>query len=271
VLNRYRRIYAVGRPATRGHRSATRRRRSAASKQQAAMATVRAGREQSRAEDDYGRGDGGEQCDGRRGSTATGVGGRSGPVVPAVARSRRFVVGRTRTVDHAVAYGPGGQAQSLVARAQERALVVGVRRPPGGAWRSVRVPRQMAQLGPRNLEMRFVWISVSHKPDVHVAPQWSPPPRPIVVLLRFRAAHCRWRLVGGLFDVLGSQQRQIFERRGVVSARRHEWVVHRPGRQVDLQSAVLTIVRHEVHLRILYLLYAVFLYLPNNYIYILGH
>jgi len=42
----------------------------------AAVATVRAGSEQGRAEDDYGRSDGGEQCHGRRGSTATGVGGR---------------------------------------------------------------------------------------------------------------------------------------------------------------------------------------------------
>jgi len=125
-LYRYRRIYAVGRPATRGHRSATGHSGSATSKQLAAAPTVRAGREQGRSEDDYGRGDGGEQRDGRRGSAASGVGGRSGPVVPAVARGRRLVVGCTRTVDHAVAHGPGGQAQSLVARAQERALVVGV-------------------------------------------------------------------------------------------------------------------------------------------------
>lgn len=104
-------------------------------------AVIRVGGEQGDAEDGDGRGDGGEQRDRRQ--PVVGVpSGRRRPEVPLVARRRRLVVGRARTVDHSVAHQPGGQAQALVARTGESAFAdVIVRCPPGRAQRDVRAPR----------------------------------------------------------------------------------------------------------------------------------
>jgi len=228
----------------------------------AAAVAVRVGGEQGDAEDDYGRGDGGEQRDGRRPVIAAGAGsggGRGGPPGPLVARGRRLGVveaaGGAGTVDHAVAHQPAGQAQTLVARTRERALVRAVCRPPGRAQRAVRVPGQVVQFGPRDLELRLVRVSGAHEPDVH---ETTGPPvvQTLLLSLRFSAAAAVGRRPrrrrrsddGRFFHVFGRQQRQVFERARVVTAHRHERIVRRPGRQVHLQSAVLTFVRHEAHL-----------------------
>jgi len=152
--------------------------------------TVRVGGEQGDAEDDYGRGDGGEQRDGRRSVIVAGTGsggGRGGPSGPQVAGGRRLVVvetvGGAGTVDHAVAHQPGGQAQALVARTWERALVRAGCRPLGRAQRAVRVPGQVVQFGPRDLELRLVRVSGAHEPDVH---ETTGPPVVQALLLSLR-------------------------------------------------------------------------------------
>lgn len=248
----YRGVNAVGRSVS-GRRRGRDRLRTAAGgcgPLRSAAAAVRVGREQCNPEDHDGRGDGCEQRNGRRRVIVVVVGGRGrgcgrvGPDVPTLARGRRFVVGPgTGAVDHAVAHQPRGQAQAVVAGAPERALV---RRPPGRAQRTVRVARQMVKLGPRDLELRLVRVLVAHEPHVHVTP--PPPPLQPVPLRRVFGGRRRDR-DGRLLHVIGRKQRQVLERGRVVSARRHERIVQRPGRQVHLQTPLIAAVRHEVYLR----------------------
>lgn len=170
----YRGIYAVGRSST-GDRAAMTGagcRGTAA----AAAVTVRAGREQGDAEHDDGHDDGSEQCDGRQLRAVDGVRGSRGRLqVPRAARGRRLVVGDARTIDHAVAYRPGGQTEALVTRTGEHAVVVTaavvVRRrcPPSRVQcTGVRTARQMVQRRPRDLKLCLVRVNVAHEPDVHV-------------------------------------------------------------------------------------------------------
>lgn len=248
VFINYRWINTVGRPAV-GRRATTGRGR------RSSTAAVRVSREQDDAEhDNGGGGDDAQQDDGRRSVIAAGRG--SGPAsavpVPFRARQRRLVVEGTGTVDYSVAHGPGGQAQALVSGARERALIVAAigRRPPGRAQRTVLVLGQVRQLGPRDFELGLVRVSVAHEPDADV------PPTPAAgAAVSRRLADGRRRRLGrlrsdrDLFDVFGRQQRQVFDGRSVMAAHRHERIVGRSRRQVHLQAAVPTNVRHEVYLQ----------------------